>query len=346
MAQSARVVAILLNYNADPSIKNNDGKTPLELAEQREDHHIAEMLSAEVQKIMRERQTLEVPASGQSKRASLTIGRALPDDELRKKMKEDDVDEDELMDEAPTLADLDNDTHRSMPLHELYGVDRGGMSLHEQRSLRLSAQEQIALEKQKMANKNPFGGLKRQNTNALLSDMVAVSDANEKTPDLEGFVNEINFYFIFCRFGWFGLLSFRTFSLYIYVVWSLFCVFCPLCRWLKQRMPSGKWEERYIIVKGAHILWNDTKIEIDDDRDRNQRRKFRNEYNLLSVEKIESIDSRSQQKFKFQIGTSVRSKKTLVFIWKSDNKKSRDKWVESLQQKKELLTAFHDYLVE
>ena len=135
-------------------------------------------------------------------------------------------------------------------------------------------------------------------------------------------------------------------SLYIYVVWSLFCVFCPLCRWLKQRMPSGKWEERYIIVKGAHILWNDTKIEIDDDRDRNQRRKFRNEYNLLSVEKIESIDSRSQQKFKFQIGTNVRSKKTLVFIWKSDNKKSRDKWVESLQQKKELLTAFHDYLVE
>merc|ERR1712083_674081 len=173
-----------------------------------------------------------------------------------------------------------------------------------QTMLALTAEEQIALEKQKLANKNPFGGLKRQNTDALLSGMLAVSDANDNVPDLEG--------------------------------------------WLMKQMPSGKWEKRWVVVKGAHILWNDKKLSIMDDRNAMERRQFRNDYNLLSLEKIEPVveddkqsKSKSQRKFQFRIGTRVKERKTLLYVWKADSEKNRNYWVSGLRQRKELLNAFH-----
>merc|ERR1712083_22307 len=172
-----------------------------------------------------------------------------------------------------------------------------------QTMLALTAEEQIALEKQKLANKNPFGGLKRQNTDALLSGMLAVSDANDNIPDLEG--------------------------------------------WLMKQMPSGEWERRWVVVKGAHILWNDKKISIMDDRDAMERRQFRNDYNLLSLEKIGPAAGKeegSERIFQFQIGTRVKERKTLVYRWKADSEKNRNYWVSGLSQRKELLSAFQNFL--
>ncbi len=91
-----------------------------------------------------------------------------------------------------------------------------------------------------------------------------------------------------------------------------------------------------MVVKGAHILWDQTQIDIVDDRDAAERRKFRNAHNLLSVEKIES---KSQRKFQFCLGSHV-------YIWKAATEKKRNQWVSGLRQKKEMITAFHAFLEE
>ena len=98
-----------------------------------------------------------------------------------------------------------------------------------------------------------------------------------------------------------------------------------------------------MVVKGAHVLWNGTKLHIMDDRDANERGMFRNEYNLLSVEKIEPIvkGSKSQRKFQFCVGSQVNGR---TFRWKAESEKERNRWVSGMRQRKEMLLAFHDFL--
>lgn len=84
------------------------------------------------------------------------------------------------MELIPEIGDIDAD---SMKVNELPNVDP--------RLLALTTQEVIKLEAQKVAEDNPFGAHKKRTTE-VLNGMLAISEADHRIPDLEGWLKKRN----------------------------------------------------------------------------------------------------------------------------------------------------------
>lgn len=73
---------------------------------------------------------------------------------------------------------------------------------------------------------------------------------------------------------------------------------------------------------------------------------FNGHYNLYSITKVEAVNkgSKHERKWQFSMGEKCEDRPTKVFVWKAQNKKDRDDWVQGLQHRKELLNLYHGYL--
>ena len=70
--------------------------------------------------------------------------------------------------------------------------------------------------------------------------------------------------------------------------------------WLEKRKPGGvvpKYQKRWCVVKGAHLLWSAKQRSITNDADRNQRKKFNGSINLMQVESFSALETSSNNKF-------------------------------------------------
>jgi len=116
--------------------------------------------------------------------------------------------------------------------------------------------------------------------------------------------------------------------------------------WLKKRNKEGKWRKKWVVARGAFILWADKQIVIADVSDRRQRRKYNGHYNLYSISKVEPVTSglKHERKWKFTIGHESEQYPNKVFVWKAKKEQDRDDWVHGLQRRKDLLNLYHGYL--
>jgi len=312
---TAKEVAILLKYGADPEIQNNNGQTPLDIAKARDnpDENVVEMMSKEIQRkiaqiLMESPLNSEPNSKSSSRRPSVLIGSSdafqfstkgsVPLFEDEKEMSPPRSPRQVRFDlehqDTPHIGDIDGDTFE-------VGDMKGSLPHGDPKLLVLTTEEAVKLEAHKIAQENPFGhSLKR--TSVLLNGMLAISEADDRIPDLEG--------------------------------------------WLKKRNAEGEWKKKWVVVRGAFILWADRKIELTDVSDKRQRQKFNGHYNLFSISQIEAVvkGSKSQRKWQFSMGQKCKERQTKVFVWKAEKEKDRNDWVMGMKHRKELLNLYHGYL--
>eukprot|EP01084_Bolivina_argentea_P001576 2909_1 len=70
--------------------------------------------------------------------------------------------------------------------------------------------------------------------------------------------------------------------------------------WLEKKKPHSvrnTYQKRWVMVKGAHILWSEKLRFIKDDKNRKERKKFNGSIHLNSIDKISEIKTKSNNKF-------------------------------------------------
>eukprot|EP01084_Bolivina_argentea_P111026 198199_1 len=112
--------------------------------------------------------------------------------------------------------------------------------------------------------------------------------------------------------------------------------------WLQKKKPGGvvnldRYQRRWIVVKGAHMLWNDKQREIKNDADRRERKKFKGWIHLMTIDKISIIESPMHTKqYKFSVkAKDVKHDNTMRdYIFRCQSRKERDYWVNGLREHK------------
>lgn len=199
MADSAKVVTILLKYNADPRIANNAQQSPLDVAKTQQvpDQNIIEILSKEIS-LKLAQFLVDSPSSTPraGKRQSVVIGGVIPtatplsivNSELEMDYALSDGDgtipsPTQMQftishEKAPRIGDIDTD---QFTVQDIGDVLPSG----DPRMLALTTEEALKLEAHKINDENPFG-IYRKRTTELLNGMLAISETDDRIPDLEG----------------------------------------------------------------------------------------------------------------------------------------------------------------
>jgi len=118
--------------------------------------------------------------------------------------------------------------------------------------------------------------------------------------------------------------------------------------WLEKRDKEGKWQKKYVVVRGAYLLWADKQMDITDVSDMVQRERFNGYYNLYCITKVEQLvrGSEHQRKWQFTVGDERDEHPIKVFVWRAQEEKDRDDWVQGLLNRMQLLDLYHGYLEE
>merc|ERR1719334_2639055 len=85
--------------------------------------------------------------------------------------------------------------------------------------------------------------------------------------------------------------------------------------WLKL---AGK-HRRWVVLKGSHLLWSPRQPKITDDRQIEQRKRFKNWVNVMNIQKIIPLKGQDADSFCVLVGVK-RSK----YVWKAENMSKRD----------------------
>lgn len=285
-----KIIAILLKYGADPLIQNLETQTALDVAKAQEDpdedtEDVIEMLSDKVHQKLADALRLvsgfNTPKSPDTDHVE--FGSPTPISSISK-----------LLQLQSPEQQFDNIAVES-------SYPQTGKDVPPPKLLSLTSNEVMNLRAQRVARDNPFG-LHRRRTTAILDGLLELSEANNRIPDLEG--------------------------------------------WLKSKNSKGKYQKYFVAVKGAHILWAYKQTTITDTTDKAQRRRFRGHYNLYSVSRVKALTKGSNHRLKWSlsIGEECEDRPTKVFVWRAETEEDRDKWVQGLQQRKQLLDSYCAYL--
>eukprot|EP00483_Globobulimina_turgida_P005264 UN05274 len=105
-----------------------------------------------------------------------------------------------------------------------------------------------------------------------------------------------------------------------------------LAAWLekKQRSMPYQYQKRWVIVKGSHLLWSDIQRDIKNVKDVNERKKFNNSLNIMSITEIRVVKKgKTERKFAFNVGSTKQKNE---YVWRCATKSDRDFWVKSLKK--------------
>ena len=105
---------------------------------------------------------------------------------------------------------------------------------------------------------------------------------------------------------------------------------------LGKKQPNGmkRYQRRWIVVKGAYILWAGKQIDIVNDASREERRKFRGSIHLMNIENIKPYASRQNNKF-IVTAKDAKTGKMRDYQFETVNQLQRDFWVTGLKQHKQ-----------
>merc|ERR1712062_417867 len=104
-----------------------------------------------------------------------------------------------------------------------------------------------------------------------------------------------------------------------------------------------KWQKKWVVVKGAFILWSDEQILDVDVSDSSHRKKFDWYFNLLSVSQIKPVKG-SKTNWQFAMGENCDERKTQIWVWKASSVHKRDSWIAGIQHRKDMLDLYHGYI--
>jgi len=101
--------------------------------------------------------------------------------------------------------------------------------------------------------------------------------------------------------------------------------------WLEKKKPSPpySWQKRWVVVKGSHLLWSDRQRTIEDPTKPEQRKLFNGFLNMIVIQEIEPLETKSGKKFVLHARDSKRSGKR-IYEWKAPSTSDRDYWVSGL----------------
>eukprot|EP00483_Globobulimina_turgida_P007710 UN07725 len=118
--------------------------------------------------------------------------------------------------------------------------------------------------------------------------------------------------------------------------------------WLEKRKPGTvvpTYQKRWIIVKGAHILWSSKQREIVNDADRKERKKFNGYIHLTTIEEIRVVETRNNTKFMVK-AKDAKKGNMRDYIFLCPNKRDRDYWVAGLKEHKKQYQVILRYLAK
>merc|ERR1711879_579946 len=112
--------------------------------------------------------------------------------------------------------------------------------------------------------------------------------------------------------------------------------------WLdKQRKKRGakSYQKRWVVVKGSHMLWSDKQRYIHDIKSKAERDEFNNHINILSIQEIKPVRTKSANKFSFTTGAGKRKE----YVWKTKSTEERDYWVRGLKKHQDHCKSMINY---
>jgi len=117
--------------------------------------------------------------------------------------------------------------------------------------------------------------------------------------------------------------------------------------WLEKKKPGGMvptYQKRWIIVKGAHLLWSSKQRTIINDASREERRKFNGAIHLTTIEKVSPIQTSANNKFMVRAKDAKKDNEMREYIFRCQNKSERDFWVQGLKEHQRQYRKMMDYL--
>lgn len=116
--------------------------------------------------------------------------------------------------------------------------------------------------------------------------------------------------------------------------------------WLEKRKPGGvvpTYQKRWIVVKGAHMLWSAKQRSIVNDADRKERKKFNGSIHLGTIEAIQGIHTNADNKFMVK-ARDAKKGAMREYVFRCTNRRERDFWVQGLKEHKKQYQTVLNYL--
>jgi len=105
--------------------------------------------------------------------------------------------------------------------------------------------------------------------------------------------------------------------------------------WLQKKQPNPPytWQKRWVIVKDSHLLWSDKQRVIKNASNPDERKPFNGFLNIVVIQEIKSVDSKSGTKFVVVARTKRGDMRT--YEWKAGSQADRNFWVAGLNAHKD-----------
>jgi len=116
--------------------------------------------------------------------------------------------------------------------------------------------------------------------------------------------------------------------------------------WLEKKKPGGMvptYQRRWIVVRGAHMLWSSKQRTITNDADRKERKKFNGAIHLMTIEQVAGVRTNANNKFMVKAKDAKRSAMR-EYVFRCTNKRERDFWVMGLKEHKKQYQVISSYL--
>ena len=100
----------------------------------------------------------------------------------------------------------------------------------------------------------------------------------------------------------------------------------------KQHHPPYAWLTRWVIISEGHLLWSDRQITVGlNGLDGEEKRRWNKCIPISSIMEVSPItEGKTQRKFRIKV-REYKSGKDKEIIWKSKDRKWRDRWVMDLR---------------
>eukprot|EP00483_Globobulimina_turgida_P003353 UN03359 len=186
---------------------------------------------------------------------------------------------------------------------------------------------------------------KAESMTVRINNVVAIDDvlAEQKVSDSETNDGKIKIKTIRNPFGQFKRNNTKQILSHMNILNSNKKELVKLETWLEKKQQFS-WHKKWVVVKD-HLLWSDKKLSIKNSKNKQERDKFNNCVNLMSITRVDII-SKSKSKRKFVVNVQLYGKdaKTKQYIWKAASTEDRDYWVKGLKQHIQYIKSMVLYL--
>ena len=105
-----------------------------------------------------------------------------------------------------------------------------------------------------------------------------------------------------------------------------------LAAWMEKKSPSPpySWQKRFIMVKDAHLLWNDIERDLINVKNIKERQKFKGSILLMKIRSVSAVyDQKKNRKFIIE-ARDAKKNQLRKYLWKADSTETRNFWVKYL----------------